>query len=256
MANFFTMVLRPNKHRFAPNGESYISQALRRNQVFFGWADAEGINSNQSEEQIKTILKSHYGKEYKEKWLTYFKYLALEIKEGDFIACNGGEKNKWMIAKIVDKHINYDPDFIDSDSSYCRNVHWIVREPIEIDGLLTERHQNTIARLHINKSQQFILSLFKNDYNNEEIKKRTLSDEQLQKLIKEKNEIGRLGEEYVLEYENRRLNELGINRTGRPQAKFLSDVGAGYDILSLDKNGNNIFIEVKTTRGAKESDFY
>ena len=31
---------------------------------------------------------------------------------------------------------------------------------------------------------------------------------------------------------------------------------AGYDILSFDENGDQIFIEVKTTKGPKSSDFY
>lgn len=69
-------------------------------------------------------------------------------------------------------------------------------------------------------------------------------------------EIGDLGEMLVFEYELNRLKELNLpNWRSRVRhiAKDEGD-GAGYDIVSADKNRNEIFIEVKTT--TNNNDFF
>lgn len=70
--------------------------------------------------------------------------------------------------------------------------------------------------------------------------------------------LGLLGEELVVAYETNYL--LNISRKDladkvRHVAKDEGD-GAGYDVLSYDENGNKKFIEVKTTKGSKTSQFY
>jgi len=61
--------------------------------------------------------------------------------------------------------------------------------------------------------------------------------------------LGELGEEFVLEVERRRLREAGrqdLAHAVQWTAKEMGD-GAGYDIRSFTKEGNAVFVEVKTT---------
>ena len=70
--------------------------------------------------------------------------------------------------------------------------------------------------------------------------------------------LGDLGENLVLEYERKRLHDVGLidlaNKVKHVSAE--EGDGAGYDILSFEENGEKKFIEVKTTRGSVRSDFY
>lgn len=70
--------------------------------------------------------------------------------------------------------------------------------------------------------------------------------------------IGDLGELWTLKYEAeklRRANKHHLIDSIKHTAKDEGD-GTGYDIQSFDENGNRIFIEVKTTKGAKNATFY
>lgn len=74
----------------------------------------------------------------------------------------------------------------------------------------------------------------------------------------ENKRIGDLGELWVLGYEAEKLRlknlQHKINEIDHA-AKNIGD-GIGYDIVSLDENGNKIFIEVKTTRGPLDTPFF
>jgi hypothetical protein len=62
-------------------------------------------------------------------------------------------------------------------------------------------------------------------------------------------ELGRRGEEFVLEFERRRLHD-GGRRDLIPRIEWTAHVrgdGAGYDIQSFDEDGGTRLIEVKTT---------
>lgn len=70
---------------------------------------------------------------------------------------------------------------------------------------------------------------------------------------KQTKEIGDIGEEIVLLNEKKRLLNLGITKD--PIQVSDENDGLGYDIISFDKNGNEIYIEVKTTTGGQNSAF-
>jgi len=71
----------------------------------------------------------------------------------------------------------------------------------------------------------------------------------------ENKELGDAGEELVLGYEREKLrNHSDLLSKIRHVSK--ENDSAGYDILSYKKNGDEIYIEVKTTRGNKETPFY
>ena len=70
--------------------------------------------------------------------------------------------------------------------------------------------------------------------------------------------LGLLGEEFVISYEKQKLIALG-KQSYANKIEHISKTkgdGAGFDILSFDENGDEKFIEVKTTRMGKESPFY
>lgn len=74
----------------------------------------------------------------------------------------------------------------------------------------------------------------------------------------ENKHIGDLGEIWVLKYEKQFLEQNGKNKLAskiRHVAKDQGD-GLGYDILSFDLNGSEKFIEVKTTKGRKNTTFF
>lgn len=70
--------------------------------------------------------------------------------------------------------------------------------------------------------------------------------------------LGRAGECFVVEMER-----AGLVRAGRPdlseRVRWVSDLdgdGAGYDVLSFLEDGSEVYLEVKTTNGAKETPFF
>lgn len=70
------------------------------------------------------------------------------------------------------------------------------------------------------------------------------------KLQANAQEIGDLGEKFVLEYEKKRLKREGREDLSEKIKQIsLISVGAGYDILSFEKDGLERLIEVKTTTG-------
>lgn len=75
----------------------------------------------------------------------------------------------------------------------------------------------------------------------------TLTPEQWAKKAERNAQIGLEGELFILRKEQEKLQQLNINRQGYPKHIALLSNHYGFDILSLDSNGNEIFIEVKTT---------
>lgn len=75
-------------------------------------------------------------------------------------------------------------------------------------------------------------------------------------LQKQNSMIGFLGEQIVLKYEKDKLSDdLNLAQQIEHVSQTKGD-GLGYDILSFDSQGNEIFIEVKTTTQGKNTPFY
>lgn len=70
--------------------------------------------------------------------------------------------------------------------------------------------------------------------------------------------LGLAGEEFVVNYEQWRLTQLGKRRLAErvEHTSALRGDGAGYDVLSFEENGKERFIEVKTTAYAIETPFF
>lgn len=70
-------------------------------------------------------------------------------------------------------------------------------------------------------------------------------------------DLGYLGEEFVFKYEKECVKKYKLPDT--KQVRWISrdeGDGLGYDILSFDSQGNEIYIEVKTTQGEASSTLY
>ena len=70
--------------------------------------------------------------------------------------------------------------------------------------------------------------------------------------------LGLIGELMVLEYEKERLESIGRSDLIKYIKHISKEEGdkAGFDILSFDKNGSKIYIEVKTTTVAEDTPFF
>ncbi|WP_164517750.1 DUF3883 domain-containing protein [Rhizobium sp. TAL182] len=71
-------------------------------------------------------------------------------------------------------------------------------------------------------------------------------------------DLGRAGEAFVVAVERARLMDLGLADLAK-KVRWVSHEtgdGLGYDVTSYDENGDEIYIEVKTTRGDKYTPFY
>ncbi|WP_373398595.1 DUF3883 domain-containing protein [Algoriphagus halophilus] len=70
-------------------------------------------------------------------------------------------------------------------------------------------------------------------------------------------ELGNRGESLIMQYEKWKLNKLGLyNLSERVELISAYNDGAGFDILSLNPNGTDKYIEVKTTKLAKETPIF
>jgi len=70
--------------------------------------------------------------------------------------------------------------------------------------------------------------------------------------------LGLAGEEFVFHYERKKLLRLGrpdLSKNVIWASKDIGD-GLGYDIISYDKSGKRILIEVKTTNGGRATPFF
>jgi hypothetical protein len=67
--------------------------------------------------------------------------------------------------------------------------------------------------------------------------------------------IGNAGEKFVFENEQKKVRGDGLGLVPEWKASKEGD-GLGYDILSYDEKGSEIYIEVKTTTGKKDTEFY
>lgn len=76
------------------------------------------------------------------------------------------------------------------------------------------------------------------------LKKLSKSQKEFEKELYEKKIRGELAEKFVMEFERDKLKGYSFF----PIRQSIDDVGLGYDILSYDTDGNEMFIEVKSIK--------
>lgn len=74
-----------------------------------------------------------------------------------------------------------------------------------------------------------------------------MTPEQRAKQAERLAEIGNKGELFIMEFERIKLKELGTDNAKYPKHVALESSSYGYDILSIDENKKELFIEVKST---------
>lgn len=79
-----------------------------------------------------------------------------------------------------------------------------------------------------------------------------LTPEQRAKQAERLAEIGNKGELYIMKKEQKKLSSLGLKSKKYPKHVALKSDSYGYDIASLDENGDKLLIEVKTTTRSKD----
>lgn len=97
----------------------------------------------------------------------------------------------------------------------------------------------------------FLMSIVNSSSRLEDITIPPLSPEQWARRAQRMAEIGLKGELHVMELEKQRLNKFKIKNNGYPKHVALESMHYGYDILSLDNLGKEIYIEVKSTTRSK-----
>lgn len=70
--------------------------------------------------------------------------------------------------------------------------------------------------------------------------------------------LGRAGEEFVIDVERRQLTDAGLPNLARKVRWIAAEDGdgAGYDVLSFSRRGDERLIEVKTTNGSARTPFF
>lgn len=79
-----------------------------------------------------------------------------------------------------------------------------------------------------------------------------LTPEQRAKQAQRLAEIGNKGELFIMGKELEKIENLGLNDSDYPKHVALESTTYGYDILSINENNEEIYIEVKTTTRSKK----
>lgn len=213
------------------------------------------IETDFSKDSINLLSKSSNGKGY-EKVNILNKYYSKEL-----IATYDFESDLKEMIKIYEdiaeemKYQTYD-DIIDNLLDNTNPNYIIESEAKKIleEALLKE---SGLDQIEIMTLKQVDVPVGKKPTKYGEISRKTIRKTDYIKKQKKNAENGWLGERLVMLYEEEKLRNAGREDLIK-NIKWISkeDDGTGYDILSYDIYGNEIYIEVKTTEGKDNTVFY
>ena len=84
-----------------------------------------------------------------------------------------------------------------------------------------------------------------------------MTPEQLREAQAKQAEVGAQGERWVLVQEKKRLTEAGrVDLADEVRHTALTNVAAGYDIMSFETSGEPRYVEVKSTAGTDPAGFF
>ncbi|MFN0156760.1 MAG: DUF3883 domain-containing protein, partial [Bacteroidota bacterium] len=128
----------------------------------------------------------------------------------------------------------------DNDALYDEIIKSVWDETVQVSGLKNRLIRRETPKRGLKKvpEHQFSFTGYDTDW---------------EKHQRENASIGQLGEELVIEFEKKRLNEGGLNGLAKDVRKVKD--GEGYDILSRYENGADKYIEVKSTTGNEDTPF-
>lgn len=216
---------RYNK-RFKAKGNEYIKMVTNYFQHRLGLKD-DKISNN----LINLKSDSQLPKGYELGDIYHFAYSKNNLPSNDQML----KDLLIMIDYLRDtKQIMYDPNDVDSSIDYVlRNV------------------SNYKDELFGNKDDIFHTDIKKNNY--------VHLTKNIDYMAKEEenSRIGFLGEQKIMNVERNKLIQLGMNDLANnvEQVSITQGDGLGYDIHSFDSNGDDLYIEVKSTKGDKNINF-
>ncbi len=186
-----------------------------------------------------------------------------EISNNVFLFYRKNKSDNYCYLGLL-KYLNHDED--SGGEKEPVNFNWqLINWPIDNQILnnLEIKLEPGLSVKEVKKTQKFEL----NDAPQKKIKlkREGVKKETFKKLKvynnpeneKKNKDLGEKGEKYIVEYEKDRL--VNANKPDlAKKIKHVSDTNdfAGYDILSYDEDGKERYIEVKTTKGLINSDFY
>tara|TARA_S200000501_G_scaffold349862_1_gene366355 strand:- start:156 stop:1049 length:894 start_codon:yes stop_codon:yes gene_type:complete len=174
-------------------------------------------------------------------FLIEIEILKLE-KDEIFVDKDSSEFKSLLIKKIFQKNAyflllkEYLNNFeLDNDNQYSF-------EPTLDYNLTTSDLRNFLISCDLikNKGKKYFLL---DDNIFEKFKRKKISPADLKKIMYDKEKIGLAAEEFIFKKETEKVNR--INKKLNVEHVALTDVAAGYDILSYNNNEEKIFIEVK-----------
>lgn len=251
--------------------EQQQSKVNIRFEKYYKIGDPEGvvfivhclIAGTSSLQSLKILAQSELGKKGSEIELTILllESMNLIIKTDDVIVCTGkllenySEKNEIFCDWFVDEFIDYvmRNDIIDIDTityeissdTYLMSPSCIKSKYSGFRNMLVDFN---IIALRSDAHYTILQKLDK--YIARPRIRRKITEKQLFYQLQMEKEQGDTGEDWVLEYEKRRITNKQLQ--GRIKRISLIDVGAGFDIVSFNNNDSNDFdrfIEVKTYKG-------
>ncbi len=215
----------------------------------------EKITSDFSKDDISLLSSTSNGKGY-EKVNILNKYYSKE----KIYSYNFEEDLKNMIKIYEDlslsmKYQTYD-DVIDNLISNTDPNYILEREAIQLI------EQELLKENDAEEAERVVLELVdipegKRKTKYSEMAKKTIKKIDYVKKQKKNADNGLIGEKLVMAYEEEKLRKFGREDLIK-NIKWISkeDDGTGYDILSFDKEGNEIYIEVKSTENGDNTTFY
>lgn len=151
-----------------------------------------------------------------------------------------GRKDTYFSQKVRNLRSHHNQIFFDNVRFDEKEGKYISEEYLRIKSKLPEKEYIE----YLNKRREKVLKFYARKLD-------------FEKINKEKWEIGNKGELFVLKDQKKKVEKFAPELTGK--VRHVSRVdgdGAGYDISSFNDNKEITYIEVKTTKGKKETAFY
>lgn len=160
-------------------------------------------------------------------------------------------KDRWIyitdIYDIIERNIGvFQPNDFDVLADYNQQPKWKRNIRNALQTLKTSRQI-----LWDGNSYYLFPSIFSEEVESTSLPVRQgISESQFLQIQERRKEIGKQGEEFVVDYERKKLVEAGnLDLATRVKRISIDDIGAGYDVLSFTITGEEKHIEVKTTIG-------
>ncbi len=225
-------IYKSKNKQYGPQISLVIHKDGIRFGFFFGCASSHGLTKAENDKRLnefKSLSKGLHDKivsseglkvdfeQLSELGFTYFKKNQ-EVSSYEWLNQIASDPSDCSITVYYDLKKNRS---IDSDilKSYCYSVLFLYNA-VDVKG--TKKANYHKRNFHLSLRERFHkLELLK--------------------------EIGDAGELFIFNKEKEKIKRLGYDYCKYPELKSEKDDSCGYDILSLDDKGNEIFLEVKTT---------